>query len=70
MTTRTLMSTHTARWAAGTVMVVGGLMATCGASEYRNIQLAVMKAATPMAGAATGPMAGADALAAGGAHGG
>lgn len=28
MTTRTLMSTHTARWAAGTVMVVGGLMAT------------------------------------------
>lgn len=46
------------------------LMATCGASEYRNIQLAVMKAATPMSGAATGPMAGADAPAAGGAHGG
>ncbi|MBQ1783198.1 MAG: biopolymer transporter ExbD [Gammaproteobacteria bacterium] len=50
--------------------VLKRLMATCGASEYRNIQLAVMKAATPMSGAATGPMAGADAPAAGGAHGG
>lgn len=28
MTTRTLMSTQTARWVAGTVMVAGGLMAT------------------------------------------
>ncbi len=50
--------------------VLKRLMATCGASEYRHIQLAVMKAATPMSGAATMPMAGADAPAAGGAHGG
>lgn len=42
--------------------VLKRLMATCGASEYRNIQLAVMKAAAPLTGA--------DAPAAGGAHGG
>jgi Spy/CpxP family protein refolding chaperone len=56
MTTRTLMSTQTARWAAGTVMVVGGLMATISGMNAWAAAPAVPQTAAA-SGAAAAPAA-------------